>query len=204
MQCAWDQDVHVVNPFLRLHIKLKRTSKALKMWAKSKLGRNKVLRCAAEQLIGVLDVVQDFRQLSEEEIQLKKDLKVRLLGLLAAEKLRAKPASRLSHIRAAEANSANARRKNQIFSLQANDQVCSTHEQKEGLLFNYFSSHFGRPAPRIQTFNWELLGLPSCDLRHLEDVFTEEEVRLVIADIAAEKAPGPDGFIGVFLKSSWP
>jgi hypothetical protein len=26
---------------------------------------------------------------------------------------------------------------------------------------------------------------------------------VVIADIAAEKAPGPDGFIGVFLKQSW-
>jgi hypothetical protein len=37
----------------------------------------------------------------------------------------------------------------------------------------------------------------------LEDEFIEEEVRVVIADIAAEKAPGPDGFIGVFLKQSW-
>jgi hypothetical protein len=37
----------------------------------------------------------------------------------------------------------------------------------------------------------------------LEEGFTEEEVRAVIADIAADKAPGPDGFIGVFLKQSW-
>jgi hypothetical protein len=34
--------------------------------------RNKPMRCAAEQLIGVLDVVQDHRQLSAEDIQLKK------------------------------------------------------------------------------------------------------------------------------------
>jgi hypothetical protein len=93
---------------------------------KSKLGRNKLMRCAAKQLIGVLDVVQDHRQLSAKEIQLKKDLKVRLLGLITVEKLRAKQASRLNYIKAEEANSklfflcANGRRrKNHIFSLQA-------------------------------------------------------------------------------------
>jgi len=41
-------------------------------------------------------------------------------------------------------------------------------------------------------------------LAHLEDPFTEEEVHAVIGEIAADKAPGPDGFIGLFLKRSWP
>jgi hypothetical protein len=38
---------------------------------------------------------------------------------------------------------------------------------------------------------------------NLEEEFTEEEVKAVINDIAADKAPGPDGYIGVFLKRSW-
>jgi hypothetical protein len=200
----------VFNPFLRLHIKLKRTTKALKAWAKSKIGRNKLLRCTVEQLIGVLDVVQEHKQLSAEELQLKKDLKVRLLGLIAVEKLRAKQASRLTHIKAQEANSklfflrANGRRrKNHIFSLQNGNQTLSSHGDKETLLFQHYITHFGQPAPREQTLRWDSLGLPSCDLRQLEEEFTEEEVRMVIADLAADKAPGPDGFIGVFLKQSW-
>lgn len=41
------------------------------------------------------------------------------------------------------------------------------------------------------------------DLSHLEDMFTEEEVLAVVQELAAEKAPGPDGFIGLFLKHSW-
>jgi hypothetical protein len=45
--------------------------------------------------------------------------------------------------------------------------------------------------------------LPRLDLSRLEDNFTEEEVLAVIQEIATEKAPGPDGFISLFLKHSW-
>jgi hypothetical protein len=51
--------------------------------------------------------------------------------------------------------------------------------------------------------NWEEVQLGSRDLSHLEDEFTEEEVFAVIRDLAAEKAPGPDGYIGVFYKTAW-
>ena len=46
-------------------------------------------------LIGILDVAQDYRQLSVHEIHLKRDLKVRLLGMTAVAKLRAKQSARL-------------------------------------------------------------------------------------------------------------
>lgn len=105
VQAAWNRPVHVYNPFLRLHIKLARTAKALKQWAKKNIGNNKLLLRAARQLIGILDVVQEHRQLSSSEIRLRRDLKVRFLGMTAVEKLRAKQQSRLTNIRAAEANS---------------------------------------------------------------------------------------------------
>jgi predicted NAD-dependent protein-ADP-ribosyltransferase YbiA (DUF1768 family) len=41
------------------------------------------------------------------------------------------------------------------------------------------------------------------DLSHLEDMFTEEEVLAVVQELAAEKAPGLDEFVGLFLKHSW-
>jgi len=52
-----------------MHIKLSRTAKALKQWAKKKIGNNKLLFIAARQLIGILDVVQEHRQLSQAELQ---------------------------------------------------------------------------------------------------------------------------------------
>lgn len=113
VQQTWGQDVGVFNPFLRLHIKLSRTAKALRQWAKKTLGNNKLLFYTARQLIAILDIVQEHRQLSSTEILLRRDLKARYLGLAAVEKLRARQQSRLISIRASEANS-------KLFYLQAN------------------------------------------------------------------------------------
>jgi hypothetical protein len=170
-----------------VHIKLQRTSKALRAWAKSKIGNNKLLLCAASKLIGIMDVVHEFRQLSEQEMQLQRDLKARFLGMTAVEKLRARQRSRLAAIRAEEANlklfyiQTNGRRtKNVIHSLHTNFGVCYSHEEKEQELFTHFNSHFDRPLPRDLTLNWEEISLPRQDLSHLEE-FSEDEVKGVCA-----------------------
>jgi hypothetical protein len=59
---AWNKPVHVTNPFLRLHTKLQRTGKALHRWAKGLIGNNKVMLCAAEKLIGILDVMEELKR----------------------------------------------------------------------------------------------------------------------------------------------
>jgi exonuclease III len=207
---VWAKPVRAFNPFLCLHIKLRRTSKALRSWARGLIGNNRLLLRAATQLIGILDVVQDHRQLGDHEIRLKRDLKARLLGMTAVEKLRAKQRSRLNAICAEEANSklfyiqANGRRrKNAIHSLQTANGLCYSHEGKAQEIFNHFSKHFGRPIQRDITLNWEEVALPRMDRIHLEDEFSEDEVSIIIKDLARDKAPGADGFIGVFFKTSW-
>jgi hypothetical protein len=157
-----------------------------------------------------MDVVQEHRQLSEQEISLKRDLKARFLGMMAVEKLRAKQRARLSYLSAEEANSklfyirANGRRrKNVIHSLQSQHGVCYSHEAKENELFSHYSSQFGQPCQRNYTFNWEEISLPRRDLSYLEEEFSEKEVNAILQDLASEKAPGPDGFIGLFFKKSW-
>jgi hypothetical protein len=114
-------------------------------------------------------------------------------------------------IRASEANEklfflhANGRRrKNTIHCLETQNGAVFSHEDKESVLYQHFSSQFSRPAAREYTFNWEELGMQSHDLSHLEEDFSEKELCAVIKDIAADKAPGPDGFIGHFLKKAWP
>jgi hypothetical protein len=126
------------------------------------------------------------------------------------EKLRAKQASRLSAIKASEANTklfylqANGRRrKNFIHLLNTTDGVLFTHKEKAAKLFDHYSSHFGRPQQREHSLDWQELGLAQHDLSHLEDDFTEEELLVVIQEIATDKAPSPDAYIGVFYKKSW-
>ena len=41
---------------------------------------------------------------------------------------------------------------------------------------------------------------PTLDLSALDVCFTEDEIWAVVRDIPAEKAPGPDGFTGLFYK----
>ena len=70
-------------------------------------------------------------------------------------------------------------------------------------MLNHFSKLFGPPPSRAETLNWENLGLPRVNLDHLEEEFSEEEIHAVVKELKSDKAPGPDGFIGIFYKSSW-
>jgi hypothetical protein len=47
------------------------------------------------------------------------------------------------------------------------------------------------------------LSFPTCDLASLGDDFSEEEVLAEIKSLPCDKAPGPDGFTGLFFKSCW-
>jgi hypothetical protein len=86
VQQAWEREVTPINPFLRLHIKLQQTGAKLRQWSRSNIGNVRLLLCAAKQLIGILDVVHEFRQLSTLEVQLKRDLKACFLGSICSGK----------------------------------------------------------------------------------------------------------------------
>jgi len=174
VQQAWEREVTTVNPFLRLHIKLQRTGAKLRQWSKSKIGNVKLLLCAAKQLIGILDVVQEFRQLSVLEVRLKRDLKARFLGLTAVEKIRAKQQSRIRGIKAADAQTKlffmqinGRKRKNYIKHLLTEEGQVHTYTEKEQHIFYHFSKKFGPPEARQFTLDWDRLGLPSHDLSAL-------------------------------------
>ena len=61
----------------------------------------------------------------------------------------------------------------------------------------------GKGRPRGRDFNWEELGLEVHDLDSLADPITAEEVHEAIKQMPTDKAPGPDGFTGLFFKSCW-
>jgi hypothetical protein len=83
---------------------------------------------------------------------------MRFLGMTAVEKLRARQASRLTYIKAAEANSklfylqANGRRrKNHIHSLESPSGTGYLQQDKEKIVYDHFSTHFGRHDEREVT-----------------------------------------------------
>jgi hypothetical protein len=71
-------------------------------------------------------------------------------------------------------------------------------------VFNHFVSLLGRTQTRSVALNWSHLGYERQDLSNLEDLFEEDEIKKVIMQLPNEKAPGPDGFIGLFYSKCWP
>jgi hypothetical protein len=72
------------------------------------------------------------------------------------------------------------------------------------LLEQHFLKIVGTKEHRRATMNWDELDRPHLTgLHHLDDMFSDKEIRRTIVEIAPEKSPGPDGFIGIFYRVCW-
>jgi hypothetical protein len=72
------------------HHKLTNTTRALCLWSNSVFGEANLQFHMAQEIILRLDMAQYVRDLSEDEQELRKALKLRVLGLAAVERSRAK------------------------------------------------------------------------------------------------------------------
>ena len=157
-----------------------------------------------------LDMAMEHRALSPEEFDIRARLKRCIIGLAALERTRKKQRARINYLRDGDANTkffharVNARRqKNFIFKLHRNHGWVTSHEDKQAVAQQHFSSVMGHGPARTVSFNWESLVLPSPVLVGLDDPISEEEVKAAIMALPSDKAPGPDGFIGKFFKVCW-
>ena len=66
---------------------------------------------------------------------------------------------------------------------------------------NHFSAIMDTPPARTSDLNWEQLHVPDVDLSSLDAPFTEQEIHAVISQLPSDKAPGLDGFTGLFFKT---
>jgi hypothetical protein len=91
VKSAWDKPVDSTNNSLTtLHIKLSRTAKTLKSWAKTIKSQSKIAMEICREVIDHLEKAHESRNLSKNEIILIRTLKLRLLGLVAIEKSKAR------------------------------------------------------------------------------------------------------------------
>jgi len=92
-------------------------------------------------------------------------------------------------------------RRNSISSLTAPDgTVCSDHTQMAELLWNSFKGRMGVSHEVNMLFDLAGLIQPVLGLEELSVPFTKEEIDTVIKELPVDRAPGPDGFNGFFLK----
>ena len=93
-------------------------------------------------------------------------------------------------------------RKNFITSINDEDgNPVQNHDHKAAIIWKSFKDRLGKSIEPHMLFNLEEIIQPS-DLSALEAPFTMEEIDQVIKDIPSDRAPGPDGFNGAFLKNA--
>ncbi|CAO2210465.1 unnamed protein product [Urochloa humidicola] len=95
-------------------------------------------------------------------------------------------------------------KKKHIARLEKGQEIAFTHEEKEKMLYQHFSSTLGSPAQRIATLDLAALGIQAANLELLDQPSFEEEVWETIKSPPNDKASGPDGFTAEFYMSAWP
>lgn len=155
VQRAWQRPVQHDCPFVRVKKRMARVTEDLKIWSKHLFGKTKMQFHIANEVILRLDVAQESRLLSPTELRLRKQLKLKVLGLAAIERVRRKQASRIGWLRAGDASTKffhakmrARRRKNFILSLKIGDREVSGHAAKEQAIHEHFAAALGKRESR--------------------------------------------------------
>ena len=82
-------------------------------------------------------------------------------------------------------------------------QTTCPQDEKIAMLCDHFASIFGVANDRPRTLNLDGLNFNTCDLDHLSEPISFDEAKAAMFDLHPEKAPGPDGFTGLFFRVCW-
>ena len=81
--------------------------------------------------------------------------------------------------------------------------IIADQKGKEEAFYKAYKELLGRDKARDFTLDLEDLGVTRIDLSEQDRVFTEDEIWEAVKDLPSDKAPGPDGFIGLFFQKAW-
>jgi exonuclease III len=207
---SWDQPVQSSCPLERVSMKLKRLARKLQSWGHSAVGNVNSQLGLAREVLHRLEMAQDSRPLSSDELWLLQKLKQHCLVLASLERTVARLRSRLHYLRDGDANTnffhlqVRFRKKRNFISYLENEgRTVTSHEQMQEVLDDFFSNLLGSNIQRPYSLNLAACHRDAIDLSSLEAPFSEKEVRDTIGALPSDKAPGPDGFTGKFYKCCW-
>jgi hypothetical protein len=154
-----------------------------------------------------LDGLEEQRPLSLVERNLRKHIKAHLLNLLEAKRMYWKQRSTIRWVKFGDENTklfqaiaTQKFRRNYINQLQLQDgSVAMEHEHKAAVLWNSFKDQLGQSECQNVIFDLDSLIQP-CSLTDMDATFTVAEIDAIVKELPTDKAPGPDGFNGVFIK----
>jgi hypothetical protein len=194
----------------QISAKFKALRARLKQWSKN-ISNLRILISNCNAVINVLDSIEDQRGLYNLEINLRNSVKKQLQVWLKYRNIYWRNRYTVNRIKLGDectkffhAMATISYRTNSISQLK-NEQgaLIQDHAGKAGLLWSSFRSRMGSTSSPTMLFDLQQLINPVNDLENLSAPLLTEEVDSVIRKMPADKAPGPDGFNGVFMKKCW-
>jgi hypothetical protein len=206
---VWNSEVLATNTASKIAAKFKLLRRVLKKWAMS-LSKIKNLLKQCNAVLLVLDKLEESRPLNTPEKCFRDILKKHILNQLQHQKdyWKKRYTVRWTKLEDESTNFFHAAvteryRLNTITSLDADDgRTITNHDKKAALLWEEYKNRLGCTQNTQMHFNMTDL-LQTQNLEHITEPFTKEQIDAVVANMPPDKATGPDGFNGKFIKKCW-
>ena len=190
--------------------KFKHLRMCLKRWQMN-VSKLKLLISKCNHVVFLLDELEEWRPLFRQEFNFRKIVKAHLEKLLHLHCMYWKKRCTIRYIKVGGENTkffhamaTERHRRNSIASLKLPDgSVVSDHDQMAGIIWSCFKNRMGTSRGIAMGFDLASLIIPVDGLDLLTKPFEKEEMDDVVKHMPVDKAPGPDGFNGLFFKRCW-
>ena len=210
VQAAWSKPTRRTDSALTLSTKFKRLRYDLKYWSK-KLSNLAMLIEKCNKMIFYMDSLEECRRLTDPEWNFRVIIKNHLSSLLKYRKIYWQKRYTVNRIRFGDEctkffhtmATVNFRR-NAISSLRDDHgNIITDHDGKAALLYVAFKNRMGITTQPEMQFDLHSLINVDVYLSFLVQPFTRDEIDLLVRKLPVDKAPGPNGFNGLFIKKCW-
>jgi hypothetical protein len=183
----------------------------LKKWQVS-LSKIKGLIENCNKVIFLLDTLEEERPLYRAEFNFRKIVKLHLDDLMKAECGYWQKRCTVRWIKQGEENTKKIhamaterfRRNNIAILKDCQGNEVTDHDLMAAMLWNSYREQMGHSEGVTMQFDLQRLIQKVDGLDELTLPFQQKEMDDVIKEMPADRAPGPDGFNGMFLKKCWP
>lgn len=165
-----------------------------------------------KQIISLLDIMEEYRDLTLEEWIFRRITQNHLTNLLHQQHVYWKQRGTIKWVKFGDecteffhATATVKHRRSTITTLQdGQGQQFTTHEDKATLLWESYKERLGTSEATAMIFDIQDLLQPHANLEDLNQPFSQEEIDGVVSNMPTHKFPGPNGFNTDFLKRCWP